>query len=75
MAQGKKRAGNLKAKAKRERSWAKNAAAKLVRKREQEKREAYNREVGSTGKERDNALRKAAKAGEIVVVTDTLVEE
>lgn len=37
---------------KRARSWAKNQAAKLIRKAEQKKREEYNREVGSTGKQR-----------------------
>lgn len=52
MAQGKKRAGNLKAKAKRERSWAKNQAVKKIRIAEQRKREERNQELGSTGKQR-----------------------
>lgn len=41
------------------RSWSANQAAKLVRKDAQASREAHNREVGSTGKQRDNELRKA----------------
>jgi hypothetical protein len=48
-----------KSKAKRARSWAKNQEAKKVRIAEQESREKHNREVGTTGKQRDNALRKA----------------
>lgn len=61
MAQGKKRAGNLKAKAKRERSWARNQAAKKIRIAEQGKREERNRELGSTGKERANLAVKEAR--------------
>ncbi len=62
MAQGKKRAGNLKAKAKRERSFAKNKIAKEKRIKDQAAREAHNREVGSTGKQRNNTARKLEKA-------------
>ena len=56
-----KRAGNLKLKARRATSWAKNQAAKIIRKDEQAKREAHNRKVGSTGKQRANLAAKQAK--------------
>jgi hypothetical protein len=61
MAQGKKRVGNVKAAAKRARSWNKNQAAKKERVAEQEKRHAHNVEVGSTGKQRANLAVKQAK--------------
>ena len=61
MAQGKKRVGNEKAKAKRARSWAKNQAAKVIRIAENAARHAHNLKVGSTGKQRANAAAKAKK--------------
>ncbi len=56
------RASNLKAKAKRVRSWEKNNSAKQDRKADQAAREAHNREVGSTGKQRANIAVKNSKA-------------
>jgi len=67
MAQGKKRAGNEKAKLKRARSYAKNQVAKQARKDEQAKREAHNRAVGTTGKQRANLAAKEAKRRQEVV--------
>lgn len=61
MAQGKKRAMNEKAKLKRARSWQKNQVAKKARVAQQEKQEARNRELGSTGKQRANQAVKQAR--------------
>lgn len=54
------RAGNLKRKAKRARSWEKNQAAKKLRIEEQSKREANNKKLGTTGKQRASALKNSA---------------
>lgn len=54
-----RRAATDKAKATRARSWAKNQAAKQERIAEQDSRQAHNHMVGSTGKQRDQELRKA----------------
>lgn len=56
-----KRAVNVKNKESRKRSWERGQVKKQARKDEQAKREAANRELGSTGKERANLARKAAK--------------
>jgi uncharacterized protein YnzC (UPF0291/DUF896 family) len=45
--------------ARRARSYVRGQAKKTVRWGQQTKREMHNQSVGSTGKERDNALRKA----------------
>jgi len=48
-----------KTKLKRARSWAKNQEAKKERIADNEARHEHNLKVGSTGKQRDTALRKA----------------
>lgn len=53
-----RRAATEKAKAVRARSWAKNQQEKAERIKDNEKRAAHNREVGTTGKQRDNQMRK-----------------
>lgn len=57
MAKLPKRVTNVKKKEKHARSWAKNTAAKALRIASQRKREEHNREVGLTGKQRDNTIR------------------
>lgn len=54
-----RRPATEKAKATRARSWNKNQAAKAERLSVQLAQEAHNRKVGTTGKQRDNELRKA----------------
>lgn len=54
-----KRTGNEKKKAKRKASWERNQVAKKERIAEQDSRHAHNLKVGSTGKQRANAARKA----------------
>lgn len=58
---GKKMRTNEKRKLKMARSWAKNQAAKVLRKAEQAKRERFNQMVGSTGKQRNADVRKLEK--------------
>lgn len=53
-----RRAATEKAKATRARSWNANAAAKVERIADQQAREAHNRKVGTTGKQRAAAARK-----------------
>ena len=57
-----KRAGNVKKKEKRKRSWDRNQIAKKLRIEEQQKREKRNRELGTTGKERATLARKKLKS-------------
>lgn len=56
-----RRAATEKAKATRARSWQKNQVAKQARIAEQQDREANNRILGTTGKQRANKAAKQAK--------------
>lgn len=69
-----RRAATEKAKATRQRSWTKNQEAKKARIAEQEKREAKNRELGTTGKQRANLAAKEAKRIDSALEQEDLLE-
>lgn len=69
-----KRASNVKKKEKRKRSWEKNQEAKKLRIAEQQKREANNKKLGTTGKQRAVERRKAEIKAAIIALAQPWID-